>query len=170
MDIVQKFCSNINYYGFLTLPKYIQRLFVEESSKEELSEFKNAQKILGYKRNLDDIERKVEKIPCVTDCQLKLNPHQLMIIGYMLEQRALLVIHSTGSGKTLSAVVTSQCLLKNKTVKSVLVVSPKSLLSNFIKEIGTYMGESGSADPRYEFVTYEMFRKNFGKKKQKYMK
>jgi hypothetical protein len=91
IERVRNFCRNITYYGFLSLPKYLRKLFIDIASEDETKTHNKANKILGYKQNIDEVKRKAEDIPCVTECHLKLNPHQLLVVGYMLEQRALLV-------------------------------------------------------------------------------
>jgi SNF2 family DNA or RNA helicase len=57
-----------------------------------------------------------------------------------------------GTGKTLTAVVTSQCLLNAGIVSKVIVVTPKSLVENFKKEIDAYGADR--SDSRYEFHTH----------------
>ena len=47
----------------------------------------------------------------------------------------LLVIHGTGSGKTLTAITTSQCYLDRNPTGKVVFVGPVSLISNFQKEM-----------------------------------
>jgi superfamily II DNA or RNA helicase len=53
----------------------------------------------------------------------------------MLTHRALLAVHATGSGKTLTAVATINCMLAKYPNIRVVVITPLSLLENFRKAI-----------------------------------
>jgi SNF2 family DNA or RNA helicase len=69
---------------------------------------------------------------------------------------SLLVVHSTGSGKTLSALVASQCYLDEHPNNSVIVVSPASIVRNFEKEMVKY----GSVlSGNYKFYSFDGFMK-----------
>jgi superfamily II DNA or RNA helicase len=73
----------------------------------------------------------------------------------MKSHRGLIVAHSVGSGKTLTAVTASQCFLDDHPSGIVKIVTPVSLQSNMKKE----MKAAGvdPSDPRYEFYTLHGF-------------
>jgi superfamily II DNA or RNA helicase len=94
---------------------------------------------------------------CITRSKMKLKSIQEKAVRYFMDGGDdLLVVFGTGVGKTLTAVVISQCYLDTYKNNSVLVVSPKSLLTNFKKELLNYGQDDFS---RYEFVTYGMFQR-----------
>ena len=53
----------------------------------------------------------------------------------MLKHRGLLAIHGTGTGKTLTAVASINCILKNFPTMNIIIITPTSLISNFKKEM-----------------------------------
>ena len=53
----------------------------------------------------------------------------------MLKHRGLLAIHGTGTGKTLTAVASMNCIMKNYPNMNVIIITPTSLISNFKKEM-----------------------------------
>lgn len=79
---------------------------------------------------------------------MKLQPHQQATVDYFArsKERGLFVLHSTGSGKSLTAVAVSEHL---RYFKQVIVLAPKSLHDNMRKEIGRY----GADTNRYRFVS-----------------
>jgi superfamily II DNA or RNA helicase len=89
---------------------------------------------------------------CLSSSNVEFKPHMKRVVQYLSTNRGLIVVHGTGSGKTLTAIGTSQCLLKNFPDKKVLVITPTSLVKNFKKEMVKY-GLSED-DERYEFKTY----------------
>ncbi len=70
-------------------------------------------------------------IPLATD--LVLQEHQKRVVRHILTHRGLLVVHATGSGKTLTAVTAINCMLAKYPNIKVLVVTPLTLIDNFKK-------------------------------------
>ena len=70
-------------------------------------------------------------IPLAKD--LILQEHQKRVVRHILTHRGLMVIHATGSGKTLTAVTAINCMLAKYPNIKVLVVTPLSLIDNFKK-------------------------------------
>lgn len=89
---------------------------------------------------------------CVARSRVELRDHQIAVINHFKKHRGLLAIHSTGSGKTLTAVTASQCFLDEYPDRRVVVITPTSLLSNFKKEMEKY-GVLNSG--KYDFFTYD---------------
>ena len=89
-------------------------------------------------------------------CQLKttveFKPHMLRVINFLRNNHGLIVVHGTGSGKTLTAIGASQCLLDAFPDKQVVVITPTSLEENFKKEMRKY--GLVETDPRFTFRTY----------------
>lgn len=105
---------------------------------------------------------------CIKRSKLQLLPHQIRVVEYMKKHRGLIMCHSMGSGKTLTAIASSQCYLDSNPKGKIMVVTPVSLQGNFKKEMVTY-GVTNS--DRYEFHTFHGFLNYFkGTDIQKEMK
>lgn len=72
------------------------------------------------------------------DTNLSLKKHQLNVANFLYNNHGVAVIHSVGTGKTLTAIASSQCLLINDIIKKVIVVTPTSLQENFKKQMEFY--------------------------------
>ena len=99
---------------------------------------------------------------CIERSNLKLLPHQLRAVNYLKTHRGLIVAHTVGSGKTLIAVVSSQCFLDENPKGRVKIVTPVSLQQNMKKEFKAAGADPN--DPRYEFYTLHGFANHFAKK------
>lgn len=91
---------------------------------------------------------------CVKRSKLPLRDLQLKVVEYMATHDSLLVVHSTGCGKTLTAIACSQCYLDKYPDRDVVFVGPASLISNFKKEMKAYGVENFE---NYEFYSYDKF-------------
>ena len=98
---------------------------------------------------------------CVERSDIKLKKHQMDIVNYMNNNRAIAVAFETGTGKTLTAVTASQCFLDKNQNGKVIVVTPKSLQDNFKKEIRAY-GEKITSS--YMFYTFRKFATEYAYK------
>jgi SNF2 family DNA or RNA helicase len=67
----------------------------------------------------------------------KLNPHQKIVAEFMRDtkRKGLVVVHKVGTGKTITALVTSQCLLSQSPKSKVIVITPKAIVEQFSKEL-----------------------------------
>jgi len=90
---------------------------------------------------------------CVLKTDVKFQPHMMRVINYLVDHRGIIVVHGTGSGKTLTSIGASQCLLSKFPDKQVLVVTPTSLVQNYKKEMEKY-GITPPDAERYHFRTY----------------
>jgi len=81
---------------------------------------------------------------------VQLQPHQQATLDLFLKSpnRGMLLLHGTGSGKTLSAIAIAEHL---KYYKEVIIIAPKSLHDNFKGELKRY-GSKVDND-RYRFVS-----------------
>jgi superfamily II DNA or RNA helicase len=73
-----------------------------------------------------------------SDTKLSLKKHQLNVANFLIKERGVIVVHSVGTGKTLTAIATAQCLLIRKQVDKVIVITPTSLQDNFKKQMKMY--------------------------------
>lgn len=74
---------------------------------------------------------------CTQYKNIKLKNHQIKICHQVKDKNidGLLLFHSVGSGKTITAITLIRCILQEYPEKKIYILSPKSLLSNFEKEI-----------------------------------
>ena len=89
--------------------------------------------------------------------KLTLQKHQEDFIKQFVfsQLRGAVVFHGVGSGKTLTAVVSSYFYLTLYPNNKVIVISPSALLYNFINGMQQY--GLNIQDKRYEFLTYEKY-------------
>ena len=81
--------------------------------------------------------------------------YQERVVQHFRNHRGLIAVHSVGSGKTMTAVLASQCYLDEHPRGKVVVVSPTSLIANFKKEMMAF-GDLRHKD-RYEFFSFQGF-------------
>ena len=96
-----------------------------------------------------------ERAGCVARSLKNPFPHQLKVLDHFQNNRGLIAVHSLGSGKTLTAVLSSQCYLDEHPTHRVIVVSPTTLIANFKKEMKQF-GDLRHAD-RYSFYSFQGF-------------
>ena len=92
-----------------------------------------------------------------TEEYLKLQKHQKEFIKQFIFSNVVgaIVFHGVGSGKTLTAVVSSYLYLKMYPTNKVYIISPSALLYNFSDEMIKY--GLNPRDNRYNFFTYDKF-------------
>ena len=101
---------------------------------------------------------------CVRISKMPLRDHQKRVCKVIRRQRGLIVVHSVGTGKTLTAVTASQCFLEDNPGARVIVLTPLSLIDNFKKAMIGY-GISNK-DPRYDIMSHQAFLYRFKKAHQ----
>lgn len=113
--------------------------------------------------NIDSIMKRIKEIKeikndprCISACKVKLGEHQLKAIRFINDPKndSLLVVHGTGTGKTLTSLTASQCYLERNPDSTVFVISPASLIGNFEKEMIKY---GGKISDRYKFYSFHKF-------------
>lgn len=95
---------------------------------------------------------------CLTHPTRPLYEHQIRVTEALQTQRGLIVVHSVGSGKTLTAATAGHCFLENNPDMVVYVVTPVSLVENFREEI--IRSFRGKNLDRYIFRTHAKFAKD----------
>lgn len=111
-----------------------------------------------------------------TDCMIRgmkslmIHQRQFSESFFNSNYRGALAIHGVGSGKTLSAVVISNCYLDLYPNKKVVFIAPSALLANFQKELYYFYSKSifkadelpynPLTDPRYSFFSYEKYTRS----------
>lgn len=96
---------------------------------------------------------------CLNFGPKKLREHQIRVIKHLFNNFSILAAHGTGTGKTLTAVASAECLLFRKNVTHVIVATPRALIDNFWKELLIY---SDFIDvEKYTVRTYQGVQKLF---------
>ena len=84
----------------------------------------------------------IKRNPCnlkiSKETNMKIKKHQFNVANVLTEKRGLVLFHEVGTGKTLTAVVSSRCLLLSNIINKVIVITPTSLQENFKKELIKY--------------------------------
>lgn len=109
--------------------------------------------LLAEKRKAREEKEKLAKRNCEKRSLVPLRDYQKKVVRFMKTHDRLLVYHKMGTGKTLTAVVVSQCFLDAFPRRRVVVVSPASLLDNFKKAMREY-GDVRHAS-KYEFYSIQ---------------
>ena len=91
---------------------------------------------------------------CIRRSKLPLRDLQIKVVQYMDDHDSILVMHGTGTGKTLTAITTSQCYLDQYPDRRVVFVGPASLATNFKKELVRYGLQSMD---KYSFYSFDKF-------------
>ena len=117
-------------------------------------------KIIIKKKRIQESKKKKTKIKikitrkCIQNSTKQLRSLQKRVINHINKNDSLLVIHGTGCGKTIAAVIASQCFLESHPNKRVVFVSPASLVSNFKNEL---LKEKVKNIEKYDFFSYHKF-------------
>lgn len=94
-------------------------------------------------------------VPCIQRSVRTPFQYQKRVVDHFKKHRGLIAVHSLGSGKTMTAVLASQCYLEEHPFGKVVVISPTSLIANFKKEMDNF-GDLRYKD-RYEFFSFQGF-------------
>lgn len=97
------------------------------------------------------------RYPCLVSPNLTLKSHQAQAAVYLLKHRGLLAYWGTGTGKTLAAAAAASCLLKEKIVEQVVVLTKKSALTQFKQEVVKFWPHSASKT--FVYATAQTFLK-----------
>jgi superfamily II DNA or RNA helicase len=137
--------------------KYLNSTNIQELTNTNIEEWYLANRI-GMIKHMPEIlgnyEIKEQTISS-EDIQLKkvtLFEHQKFVRDYLQSKspyRGLLLYHSLGSGKSLTAIATSELLLKEK---EVIVILPAYLKNNFIEEVKKYGNKFYTKEQYWEFI------------------
>lgn len=87
----------------------------------------------------------------------KLEPHQQRVVDFLLKHRGVIALHSTGSGKTLTAIASAKALLARGTVTHTIALVNKSAVEQFWNEVRMVDPRSES---KFTIVTSSTFVRN----------
>ena len=109
-------------------------------------------------------DQPIEERNVVGDCkerirEVDLNDYQEKCVDFMKRNSNLLVCHATGLGKTLTAIVASQCFLDEHNQDGmILIVCPSSVVEQFREQIIRFYGDNDLN--RYQIISYTNMRIN----------
>lgn len=89
------------------------------------------------------------------ETDVKLKKHQLSVSNQLVNTRGVIAVHSVGTGKTLTSISASQCLLNKNIVEHIVVITPTSLQKNFIEQAKQYGLNEEQLDTDYTFYTIQ---------------
>lgn len=146
MNISTKFINNCGDYNIDKVKNVAKKLGISSNSSKKLL-CKNINK--EYNR----------QFPCNIildeDTDIKLKKYQSSVANQLYKNRGVIVVHSVGTGKTLTSIATAQCLLASSTVEHVIVITPTSLQNNFICQANKYGLGKEYIDKYYTFYTIQ---------------
>jgi len=90
-----------------------------------------------------------------SDTDITLKKHQLLVSNNLVHKRGIIAVHSVGTGKTLTAISTAQCLLNKNIIENIIVITPTSLQKNFILQAKMYGLSQKQIDNYYTFYTIQ---------------
>lgn len=134
------------------LKKYGKTAYKGDEQDEYLNELNKNER---YKNPLQALNKYVNKEG--NEEYINILNHQKKFITQFCYSnlRGSIAFHGVGSGKTLTAVVASYLYLKIYPNNKVIVISPSSLLFNFINGMQQYGLDI--SDNRYSFLTYDKY-------------
>lgn len=160
IDILKKYNINPQNYQIVQANPYkpqpkknvLKKFGVIKNTEEEQKDFIKDTKL---KNPLEALKEYVDKEGKLT--KLKLQEHQIKFIKQMIYSnlRGTIAFHSVGSGKTLTAVVSSYLYLMIYPNNRVIVISPSSILYNFIQGMQSFGIDI--KDLRYSYFTYDQY-------------
>jgi SNF2 family DNA or RNA helicase len=112
-------------------------------------------KITKKKQDQLSFQPQNQNLSCILRSVLTLQPQQIKIIQYLQNHRGILIYHSVGSGKTLTAITASQCYLDQNPDRYVIVIAPASLIENFKTQMSDYKNILYSS--QYKFFSIQGF-------------
>lgn len=98
------------------------------------------------------------KLPnCFKSSKIDMKPHQILFAQKFINSKihGVVAVHGLGSGKTLTAITTSQCYLEKYPDDKVVVITPASLIKNFQQEMEKWGVKNMD---KYEFYTFDSFK------------
>ena len=144
----------------------ISNKFINNCNNFEIDKIKNIANKLKLATNkpkhtlCSNIHKKfVKNNPCNLiiddDTDLTIKNYQLNVSNHMHKNRGGIVVHSVGTGKTITAIATAQCLLLSNVIEHVVVITPTSLKHNFINQAMKYGLSEDDIESQYTFYTIQ---------------
>lgn len=142
--------QNVNLFkkaGIKTYSNELQKAFINELNQNE-----------RYKNPLQSLNTYINKEGKSEYLQPQLHQKKFILQFIYSNLKGAVVFHGVGTGKTITAVISSYYYLKMYPTNRVIVISPSSLLFNFVAGLVQYGLDKN--DNRYSFYTYEKYTRN----------
>lgn len=144
----------------------ISNKFINNCEKFDIDKIKKTAHKFGINTTNDKktmckniIKEYNKTFPCNTiidkDTKIKLKPHQINVSNHLVKNDGVVVVHSVGTGKTLTSIAAAQCLLNFKLIEHVVVITPTSLINNFIQQAEKYGLKKKYIEEHYTFYTLQ---------------
>lgn len=144
--LFKKHCSKNKCNEFMknnTVNPYTNRKLSEKSDlklflqKLCASEIEKSKKAAEKGKEVVTSHYYTSPLQCTLYNTVTLKDHQTRVCNYVLRHntKGLVLFHSVGSGKTITSITLIRCLLMKNPNKNVFVITPKSLVENFKKEM-----------------------------------
>lgn len=117
-------------------------------------------KVAEVKSDAPSNKRDISNLPlCMQYDHTKLLRHQKKIVTFMKDkrQRGILLFHSLGSGKTITAIAIARCLAEHPTAR-VVIATPSSVSKQFEAEVSKLIPTIEA--PKYQVVTHNRLAKH----------
>ena len=152
-------------FNFLTkLAPYKTNEFFNETIDNTCKSLEGLSIASEYRETMQDLCNRVEAVETVeAECCPSgiidgaigegkvLRPYQQRAVQALQTQRGVLLVHGTGSGKTMSAIVASRCFLENNPTGRVVFIAPNvSILDNFKQSLDAYYKKTKPNDESYK--------------------
>lgn len=162
--IISKFRIDISKYNVVKTNPYQPQNIYKKAGIKQYDESQQNQFLEELNEN-DKYNNPLEALKPYTNKEgkieyIKLQKHQEAFITHFIYSnlRGSIMFHGVGSGKTLTAVVSSYYYLKVYPKNKVIVISPSALLYNFVQGMVQYGLDIN--DNRYSFHTYDKYHRN----------
>lgn len=102
-----------------------------------------------------------KELPCIENAKIVPLKHQKKVIDFFNKdtKKGIIVAHSMGKGKTITSVLISKCFLDRNRYNKVILIAPKSLISNFTDTIEKLY--DSKILKKYNTYTFSKFHNTF---------
>jgi SNF2 family DNA or RNA helicase len=102
---------------------------------------------------------------CMENMKITMREHQKKVASFLRDtnRKGLLLMHSVGSGKTLTAIISAKCILSKNPTMKVVVLTPSSVKKQFALEIDK-LGLSKAMRSRFDVYSHQTWLSRFKSK------
>lgn len=102
---------------------------------------------------------------CMENMKITMREHQKNVASFLRDtnRKGLLLMHSVGSGKTLTAIISAKCVLSKNPTMKVVVLTPSSVKKQFALEIDK-LGLSKAMRSRFDVYSHQTWLSRFKSK------
>jgi SNF2 family DNA or RNA helicase len=102
---------------------------------------------------------------CIENMKINMKEHQKKVASFLRDtnRKGLLLMHSVGSGKTLTSIISAKCILSKNPTMKVVVLTPSSVKKQFASEIDK-LGLSKAMRSRFDVYSHQTWLSRFKSK------